>query len=63
MMSQNDTTMLEYEEEMCNITDYCYDLTWTGLIKLDMYWDRAHFVPVCYNWMNVMLLKLLSTSN
>jgi len=58
-IDQNDTSLLDYEKQLCNLTDYCFDLSWTGLLPSSFYWDRAHFLPICYSWMNVKLLKLL----
>jgi hypothetical protein len=50
-----------YEQELCFKTDYCFDLSWTGLLPDNMYWDRAHFQPIVYSWMNALLLdKLIS---
>lgn len=59
--ADNTTTVDDYEKDMCAMSDYCYDMSWTGMIPTEMYWDRAHFLPICYTWMNVLLLNLLSS--
>ena len=60
---EKDRNFLEYESELCNQTDYCLDLTWTGLIKPKFYWDRAHFNPPIYSYLNLELLSLILTMN
>ncbi len=56
-----DRNFAKYEERLCNQTDYCLDLTWTGMVPREMYWDRVHFIPPLYSYMNLELLSLLSS--
>lgn len=56
----NNTIMMEYEQEFCKLADYCLDLSWTGMLSPKMFWDGNHPVQPVYSWMNVKLLYLLS---
>ena len=49
-----------YEKQICELTDYCLDLSWTWLLPEYLYTDRAHFYEPVYSWMNIGLLDLLS---
>ena len=53
--------MDEYEQQFCNLTDYCLDLSWTGVVPESLYIDRAHFYEPVYAWFNINLLNTLSS--
>jgi len=55
----NDFTVKEYEMQLCEKSDLCNYLNWTGYVPGELYWDKNHFIPIVYNWMNVLLLKQL----
>lgn len=55
----NSTDIREYERDLCQMSDYCFDMSWTGMIPSDMYEDEAHFIPMPYNWFNILLLDML----
>lgn len=59
--NENDHMLAEYERQLCNKTDYCMDLSWTGLVPPDYYADDAHFRPPIYSFMNLQLLSILSS--
>ena len=59
--NQEDRTMQEYEEQLCNQTDYCWDLTWTGIVPKELYFDMFHVIPPVYSYKNVQLLSMLSS--
>mmetsp|Transcript_11624 Transcript_11624/g.16969 ORF Transcript_11624/g.16969 Transcript_11624/m.16969 type:complete len:496 (-) Transcript_11624:30-1517(-) len=62
MQSEQDSNMREYEEQMCNKTDMCYDISWTGpLVPERFYWDRAHMTSPIYSMLNVQMLALLAS--
>lgn len=48
-----------YEKEICKLTDFCIDLSWTLLVPKYLYADRAHFYEPVYSWMNLQLLSLI----
>lgn len=51
-----------YEQQLCNQTDLCYDISWTGpLVSKEHYGDRDHFVEPIYSMLNVHLLSMLAT--
>ena len=60
---ENRTEMKEYEKQLCNLTDYCHDMTWTQFCPENVYWDNYHFLPIGNTWMNVLLLEHLSSLN
>ena len=37
-----------YEQQICKLTDYCLDLSWTFLLPDYLYTDRAHFYEPVY---------------
>ena len=57
----NSTDIAHYEKELCRMADYCLDVSWTGMLPSDMYIDNAHFVPMGYNWFNILMLDMLPT--
>mmetsp|Transcript_14501 Transcript_14501/g.17635 ORF Transcript_14501/g.17635 Transcript_14501/m.17635 type:complete len:107 (+) Transcript_14501:580-900(+) len=48
-----------YEQEICKLTDFCIDLSWTLFVPKHLYADRAHFYEPVYSWMNLQLLSLI----
>lgn len=46
-----------YEEQLCNLTDFCYDLSWTALVPKKFYTDSAHFREPIYSMMNAQFLS------
>lgn len=48
-----------YERQICELTDYCLDLSWTYLLPDYLYTDRAHFYEPVYSWMNIALIDIL----
>ena len=48
-----------YEQEICKLTNFCIDLSWTLFVPKSLYADRAHFYEPVYSWMNVQLLSLI----
>jgi hypothetical protein len=63
MVRQRDRQWKEYENQLCNKTDHCYDLSWTGVVPTEMYWDKMHFRAPTYSYMNIQLLSLLSSND
>ena len=59
--NESDRNFTEYESQLCNQTDLCLDLTWTGLVPPSLYWDGPHFLPQVYPLLNLNLLSLLSS--
>jgi len=57
----NDSSIQNYERDICKLTDYCLDLSWTWVVSEDLYTDRAHFYEPVYTWFNLQLLKILSS--
>ena len=55
----NETSMRDYETEMCRLADYCFDLTWTFNITADCLYDDKHFISPIYSWMNIAFFHLL----
>jgi ribonucleotide reductase beta subunit family protein with ferritin-like domain len=60
---QRNQTWDAYEQQLCNLTDYCMDLRWTALAFDEHYWDTKHFREPLYSMMNVQLLSLLTSNN
>jgi len=58
--SQSHVVQAQYEQDLCNVTDYCYNLSWTAHVPESYYWDQFHFRPPVYTWMNIQLLELLA---
>lgn len=59
---ETDPTMRDYEHEMCEIVDYCLDLTYTSQITNKHRKDRVHFREPIYSLFNIQLLDLISKS-
>lgn len=59
---ETDPTMRHYEHEMCEIVDYCFDLTYTSQIPKEYRMDRVHFREPIYSLFNIQLLDLISRS-
>lgn len=51
--------LAEYEIQLCQLVDLCLDVSWTGLVPRDMYWDARHFLPLPYTLLNLHLLSVL----
>ena len=51
-----------YEQKICELVDYCLDLSWTWLVPDYLYADRAHFFEPVYSWFNIGLLNILSSA-
>ncbi|KAL3787012.1 hypothetical protein ACHAWO_008125 [Cyclotella atomus] len=47
-------------ERMCSVADLCLNVSWTGMVPSDLYWDNMHFVPPIYSMLNLQLLSLLA---
>ena len=56
-------TWAEYEQQLCNLTDYCMDVRWTGLVPEEYYWDPLHFREPIYSMMNAQLLSLITSND
>lgn len=50
-----------YEKKICELVDFCLDLSWTRLLPEYLYADRAHFYEPVYSWFNMGLLNLTSS--
>jgi hypothetical protein len=50
-----------YEQKICELVDYCLDLSWTYLVPDYLYADRGHFFEPAYSWFNIGLLDILSS--
>jgi len=60
--NEKNSVMRDYEQQMCNQTDMCYDTGWTGpLVSREFYWDRLHLHAPIYSMLNVQLLSMLSS--
>jgi hypothetical protein len=59
----DDRFLADYEQQLCNQTDMCLDVSWTSIVSNEHYWDNFHFLPPIYSYLNVNLLSLLSSSN
>ena len=58
----NGTHILEYETQLCELTDLCLDLSWSGKIPKDFYYDLSHPKEPVYRHFNIRLLEMLQTS-
>jgi hypothetical protein len=45
---------------MCQLLKRCLDLTWTGIVDAELYWDEVHFLEPVYSHMNAHLLSLIA---
>lgn len=48
-----------HDEQLCNKTQYCLNVSWTGQTPDELYFDEAHFYSSIYNRMNVQLLDMM----
>ncbi len=54
----------DYEYQLCNKTDFCYDISWTKRVPPTLRWDELHFRPPIYSMLNVQLItSILSKMN
>ncbi len=51
----------EYEHQLCNLTDLCYDVSWTRKIPRQHYIDQLHYRPPIYSMLNVQLFSTILT--
>jgi len=58
----NKPGVADYEQKMCEMTDYCMDLSYTEDVPESLYTnDGVHFSPQLYAYFNLQLLDLLSS--
>mmetsp|Transcript_17222 Transcript_17222/g.34321 ORF Transcript_17222/g.34321 Transcript_17222/m.34321 type:complete len:358 (+) Transcript_17222:104-1177(+) len=48
-------------DEMCQLADICYNVSWTGLVTPDKHADNVHFTPPIYSMLNIHLLSMLAS--
>ncbi len=59
--STTSRAMKEYERQLCNMTDLCFDISWTDpLVPSEHYWDKNHFLNPIYSMLNIHLLSILA---
>jgi hypothetical protein len=61
LITAESATILPYEQKICELVDYCLDLSWTYLVPDYLYADRGHFYEPVYSWFNIGLLNILSS--
>jgi len=52
-----------YEQKICELVDYCLDLSWTWIVPDYLYADGGHFYEPVYSWFNLGLLDILSSAS
>jgi len=58
--NRKNQNLLSYETALCKKLDNkCLDISWTGGLPIDMYWDMFHIKEPAYRWMNEDLLRML----
>ncbi|KAL7507777.1 hypothetical protein ACHAXN_004905 [Cyclotella atomus] len=50
----------ENRGRLCALAYLCLNVSWTGMVPSDLYWDNVHFVNPVYSMLNVNLLSLLA---
>ena len=41
---KNDNSVIDYEKQLCEKSDLCFHLNWTGHVPKELYWDQHHFI-------------------
>jgi len=61
LISEHERQLEDWEVSLCNRTDYCQDVGWTGMVENKDYIDQYHFTPRIYRWKNLQTLSMLSS--